>query len=89
MLLFEDEVIKGQVASVAKFSNHKVGHAIDMNIWWKDKNGLTERCLSSCIAGPNPPQFAQCFISRIYDDSTLRTGLEFQGEFHLTRKRIF
>ena len=54
-----------------------------MNIWWKDKNGLIERCPSSCIAGPNPPQFAKCFISRIYDDSTLRTGLEFQGEFNL------
>ena len=60
-----------------------------MNIWWKDKNGLTERCLSSCIAGPNPPQFAKCFINRIYDDSTLRTGLEFQGEFNLTQKSAF
>ena len=63
-----------EVVQPAQFSNHKVGHAIDMNIWYE--NGR-QTCNSKCLVKPELPFWASCFIEKIRKESSLRTGLDF------------
>jgi len=70
----EGAVIDNEVVKPAQFSNHKVGHAIDMNIWYE--NGR-QTCNSKCLVKPELPFWASCFIDEIRKEPSLRTGLDF------------
>jgi hypothetical protein len=67
-----DSVVLGAIVTPAQLSNHKVGHAIDMNVVYGTSNTL---CNSGCPGGIQPTA-VKCFI-----DTVERTGLRWGGDF--------
>ncbi|MEO1396551.1 MAG: peptidoglycan-binding protein [Cyanobacteria bacterium J06634_5] len=73
--------IGGAIVKPATFSNHLIGHAIDMNIRYDGTlyNSLKLRN-SNFILLPPP---IQTFITRIREDKTLRWGGDFNDPVHI------
>ncbi len=70
-----DSTVLGAIVTPAKLSNHKVGHAIDMNVVYGTNNAL---CNSNCLSGTQPTA-VKCFI-----DAVKRSGLRWGGDFSET-----
>lgn len=66
-------VVEGAIVKPAKYSNHLIGHAIDMNVMYD--NG--QLCNSTCLANENLPAPVAGFIDEIRNDNTLRWGGDF------------
>src|SRR5271156_4695854 len=56
-----DSVVLGPIVTPAELSNHKVGHAIDMNVVYGTSNTL---CNSNCLGGTQPAA-VKCFIDAV------------------------
>ena len=65
--------LTGTVVPPASKSNHYIGHAIDMNVQYK--NGF---CNSGCLGRSKLPPPVSCFIKKIRGDSGLRWGGDFR-----------
>ena len=58
----------------SKTSNHLVGHAIDMNLYYEGK-----LCNSKCLINEATwPEGVGCFISKIRNNKDLRWGGDFE-----------
>ncbi len=68
-----DSAVIGAIVTPATLSNHKIGHAIDMNVVYGTSNTL---CNSNCLRGTLPTA-VKCFI-----DAVKRTGLRWGGDFN-------
>ena len=71
-----DAVVLGAIAPPATLSNHKVGHAIDMNVVYGKTGTL---CNSGCLGGSQQPTDVKCFI-----DGVKAQGLRWGGDFTTT-----
>nr|XP_039255806.1 uncharacterized protein LOC120332593 [Styela clava] len=68
----DNAVVPGAIVTPAVKSNHKVGHAIDMNL--QTSKGW---CNSECLAGGQNTD-ANCFTEKIRGDGILRWGQDFR-----------
>lgn len=71
-----DSVVLGAIVPPATLSNHKIGHAIDMNVVYGKSGTL---CNSSCLGGNQQPTDVKCFI-----DGVKAQGLRWGGDFTAT-----
>ncbi|CAF1128112.1 unnamed protein product, partial [Didymodactylos carnosus] len=68
---YPGQVLSGQVVAAAGNSNHKIGHAIDINVQYNGNSICNSKCLA---ATSSLPSSVQCFISKIRSTSGLRYG---------------
>lgn len=69
--------VPGAIVTPAKWSNHKVGHAIDMNIVYRDENNHKSIANSSMMHPDNRnnwPAPVKGFLEDIINDPTLKWG---------------
>jgi hypothetical protein len=67
-----DSAVLGAIVTPATLSNHKIGHAIDMNVVYGKSPIL---CNSVCLGGKLPTD-VQCFIDEVKSE-----GLRWGGDF--------
>ncbi|CAF2749585.1 unnamed protein product [Rotaria sp. Silwood2] len=70
-----DSTILDAIVPPADMSNHKIGHAIDMNVVYGESYTL---CNSKCLGGEQPTD-VKCFIDEIKSE-----GLRWGGDFSTT-----
>jgi hypothetical protein len=71
-----DSVVLGAIVDPAALSNHKIGHAIDMNVVYGKSGTL---CNSPCLGGNQQPTEVKCFINAVKNK-----GLRWGGDFKQT-----
>lgn len=67
-----DSIVLNPIVTPAQLSNHKIGHAIDMNVVYGFSNTI---CNSNCLRGTQPTA-VKCFI-----DGVKRKRLRWGGDF--------
>ena len=70
-----DSPVLNPIVQPAQLSNHKIGHAIDMNVVYGTSNTL---CNSRCLGGTQPAA-VKCFI-----DAVKTARLRWGGNFAIT-----
>ncbi|CAF3982053.1 unnamed protein product [Rotaria sp. Silwood1] len=65
-------IVLGAIVPPADMSNHKIGHAIDMNVVYGESDTL---CNGKCLGGKQPTD-VKCFIDKIKSEE-LRWGGDF------------
>lgn len=66
--------VQGAIVKPATYSNHLIGHGIDMNIKYDNKPLVTSKVL---VKYPNVPAPVKQFLKAIIDDPKLRWGGQF------------
>lgn len=74
----KNDKVKNSIVKPANFSNHYIGHAIDMNLEYKDQWFNSTSMKTNNFK--NLPKNIKCFLSAVIKNPNLRWGGTFQRE---------